>query len=138
MTKIAREFRPTHLVHIGNGEPFEVMYDQQDEGGPAYTRNEWDFGTLADIEVDGDGKWFVCGKPLSSLSGGWEVIFPEPPVDPTMAEVRCRAERLRFDLLNALPNDDRGSEGTQHALIAYSLLQQAYYHLELASMKGVR
>jgi len=56
----------------------------------------------------------------------------------SIATVKRFAHTLRVDLLKALPREDDSSEGMQHALIAHALLQQVDYHLELASMKGVR
>ena len=56
----------------------------------------------------------------------------------SVVEVRRRVHMLRFALLDALPREDEESEGMQHCLLAHSLLSQVEYHLQLASMKGVR
>lgn len=56
----------------------------------------------------------------------------------SVGEVRRRVHMLRFALLDALPREDEESEGMQHCLLAHSLLAQVEYHLQLASMKGVR
>lgn len=56
----------------------------------------------------------------------------------SVGEVRRRVHMLRFALLDALPREDEESEGMQHCLLAHSLLSQVEYHLQLASIKGVR
>ena len=56
----------------------------------------------------------------------------------SVGEVRRRVHILRFSLLDALPREEEESEGMQHCLLAHSLLSQVEYHLQLASMKGVR
>lgn len=55
-----------------------------------------------------------------------------------VGEVRRQVHMLQFQLIDALPREDIDSEGTQHCLIAHSLLRQVEYHLRIARMKGVR
>lgn len=62
MNEDSRQWKATHVLTMPNGERVKVMYDQHDEGGPAYTKQEWDSLDLAAVDRDGDGEWWINGK----------------------------------------------------------------------------
>jgi hypothetical protein len=60
-----REWKATHTLTLPEGGVVKVMYDPHDDGGPAYTKDEWDALDLAAVDRDGDGKWWIEGKPFT-------------------------------------------------------------------------
>ena len=59
-----REWRATHRLTLVTGYTLDVMYEQHADGGPAYTRSEWQTCDLPDVEMDGDGRWWILGEPF--------------------------------------------------------------------------
>ena len=61
----SQQWQATHVLSLPSGVRLSVMYDQHDEGDPAYTKQEWDSLDLAAVDRDGDGKWWIGGKPFT-------------------------------------------------------------------------